>query len=130
LIGALKAAGKKLAILSNELDLFFGKELRESLAVLGDVDVITDGTYSKILKADPRDYQACHNQLGLEGGECVFIVVEMRIVTVGQTVGLRALHLAVQNPRDVFNRALRELGIAQAFTAPGKLAPVGQELSQ
>ncbi|NSY40623.1 HAD-IA family hydrolase [Leisingera sp. ANG59] len=130
LIGALKAAGKKLAILSNELDLFFGKELRESLAFLKDFDVITDGTYSKILKPDPRAYQACLDQLGLKAGDCVFIDDQMRNVTGGLNVGLRALHLDVQNPRDVFNMALSELGIAQAFTAPGKLEPVGQEASQ
>lgn len=124
LIRVAKAAGKRLAILSNELDLFFGKELRQSLTFLQDFDVISDATYTKILKPDPRAYQHCLDALGLTAQDCVFIDDQMRNVRGGLDVGLRALHLDVQAPRDAFNAALRELGIGAQFTAPGVLEDI------
>lgn len=117
----IKSAGKKIAILSNELDLFFGKELRETLEFLTDFDVITDATYTKILKPDPRAYQICLDDLGLAAEECVFIDDQMRNVQGGLAVGLRALQLDVKSPRDAFNQALKELDIPQQFVSPGQL---------
>jgi len=119
----VKASGKKLAILSNELDLFFGKTLRQSLRFLDHFDVISDATYTKILKPDPRAYQACLDDLGLEAQDCVFIDDQMRNVVGGQKAGLRSLHLDVQSPLDAFNTALTQLGIDAQFTAPGQLTP-------
>lgn len=130
LIDALKAGGKKLAILSNELDLFFGVDLRRSLQFLEHFDVISDATYTHVLKPDPRAYQACLDDLGLEAGDCVFIDDQMRNVRGGLEVGLRAFHLDVMRPRDAFNAALAELGIAKAFTAPGVLEPISEEQDQ
>jgi putative hydrolase of the HAD superfamily len=121
LVGALKDAGKKIAILSNELDLFFGKSLRQSLTFLQDFDVISDATYTKILKPDPRAYQSCLDDLGLEANQCVFIDDQMRNVAGGLNVGMRALHLDVHAPRTAFNEALAQLGIQKHFSAPGTL---------
>ena len=117
----IKASGKKLAILSNELDLFFGKTLRQSLRLLDQFDVISDATYTQILKPDPRAYQACLDDLGLEAHQCVFIDDQMRNVLGGQKAGLRSLHLDVKSPLTAFNTALTELGIDAQFTAPGQL---------
>lgn len=124
LIKAVKAAGKKIAILSNELDLFFGKDLRETLGFLRDFDVISDATYTNILKPDARAYQTCLDDLGLAAKDCVFIDDQMRNVRGGLAVGLRALQLDVKSPRDVFNSALAELGIPKQFTAPGQLEEI------
>ena len=123
LINVVKAAGKKLAILSNELDLFFGKELRQSLKCLDHFDVISDATYTKILKPDPRAYQHCLNSLQLHADQCVFIDDQLRNVKGGLHVGMRSIHLDVHHPRNAFNTALKELAIAQAFTSPGVLEP-------
>ncbi len=121
LVDVVSSAGKKLAILSNELDLFFGKELRQSLRVLDRFDVITDGTYSEILKPDPRAYLACLEELGLAADQCVFIDDQLRNVKGGLNVGLRALHLDVRRPREAFNAALGELGIAKVLSPQGEL---------
>jgi len=53
-IAACKAAGVRLAILSNELDLFYGADFREKLPFLKDFEVIVDATYTGILKPDAR----------------------------------------------------------------------------
>ena len=57
-IHAAKAAGCKLAVLSNELDLFYGADFRQRLPLLDLFDVIVDATYTGILKPDPRAYAA------------------------------------------------------------------------
>ncbi|TGR94721.1 HAD family phosphatase, partial [Mesorhizobium sp. M2E.F.Ca.ET.209.01.1.1] len=49
-------AGVRLAILSNELDLFYGKSFRERLPLLALFETIVDATYTKILKPDGRAY--------------------------------------------------------------------------
>ncbi|MGS2722221.1 HAD-IA family hydrolase [Porticoccus sp. GXU_MW_L64] len=115
LIKAVKDAGKKLAILSNELDLFFGADLRENLTFLQDFDVIVDATYTRILKPDPRAYHACIEQLGLEAADCVFIDDQMRNVVGGNKVGMPSIHLDVRSPQQAFNDALQRLGIDHAF---------------
>ena len=52
-----KEAGLALAILSNELDLFYGVEFRRRFPLIDLFDVIVDATYTKILKPDPRAYE-------------------------------------------------------------------------
>jgi putative hydrolase of the HAD superfamily len=57
-IDRARAAGCRLAILSNELDLFYGAGFRDRLPFLKDFDVIVDATYTGILKPDSRAYAA------------------------------------------------------------------------
>ncbi|MBI3525853.1 MAG: HAD-IA family hydrolase [Betaproteobacteria bacterium] len=115
LIFAAKAAGRKLAILSNELDLFYGRSIRTELGFLGDFDVINDATYTGVLKPDRQAYDACVSQLGLAANECVFIDDQIRNVIGGRNAGLQALHLDVKNPQAAFNAALERLGIDMRF---------------
>ena len=70
-IEAAKAAGVGLALLSNELDLFYGADLRDRLALLQRFDVIVDASDSHILKPDPRAYYACLEALDLPAAACV-----------------------------------------------------------
>jgi putative hydrolase of the HAD superfamily len=65
LITQARQAGCKLAILSNELDLFYGSALRQRLSCLKDFGAIIDATYTGILKPDARAYQAALDALGL-----------------------------------------------------------------
>ncbi|MCG6903716.1 MAG: HAD-IA family hydrolase [Rhodobacter sp.] len=68
-----RAAGAKLAILSNELDLFYGTDFREKLPFLKQFDAIVDATYTNILKPDPRAYALVLQDLGLHPENCVFV---------------------------------------------------------
>ncbi|MDP5347761.1 MAG: hypothetical protein NWQ32_05155, partial [Paracoccaceae bacterium] len=64
-IARARAAGIRLAILSNELDLFYGEDFRARLPFLADFDVIVDATHTGVLKPDPAAYRLCLDQLGL-----------------------------------------------------------------
>lgn len=110
-IHAAKAAGCRLAILSNELDLFYGADFRERLALLGLFDVVSDATYTHILKPDPRAYQHCLDALGLRAEDCVFVDDQLRNVLGARRIGLPTVYFEVQAPGASFAQALHRLGV-------------------
>lgn len=111
IICAAKAAGKKLAILSNELDLFYGADFRRRLPLLQLFDVIVDATYTGILKPDPRAYAAVTGALGLAAGDCVFVDDQKRNADGGIKAGMQVVHFDVLQPAASFAKARRLLGL-------------------
>jgi putative hydrolase of the HAD superfamily len=103
--------GRKVAILSNELDLFFGEDIRQKLAFLEIVDVIVDATYTKILKPDPKAYQLCLDELNLAAQDCVFIDDQIINAQGANAVGMLGLHLDVFKPELCMAQARRLLAI-------------------
>jgi putative hydrolase of the HAD superfamily len=110
-IHAAKAANCKLAVLSNELDLFYGADFRARLPLLAEFDVIVDATYTGILKPDPRAYALCVAQLGLPAGDCVFVDDQLRNVEGGRRAGLAVVHFDVMQPAQSYREALARLGL-------------------
>ena len=80
-----REAGAQLAILSNELDLFYGKGFAQKLSFIKYFEIVVDATYTHILKPAPRAYRACVQQLDLPPEKCVFVDDQRRNV-----VGARA----------------------------------------
>jgi putative hydrolase of the HAD superfamily len=118
IICAAKAAGKKLAILSNELDLFYGADFRKRLPLLQLFDVIVDATYTGILKPDPRAYAAVTEALGLSAGECVFVDDQKRNADGGVKAGMLVVHFDVLHPQTSFDVAARLLQLPTKETNP------------
>jgi putative hydrolase of the HAD superfamily len=110
-IESAKQKGFKLAILSNELDLFYGVEFRQRLPLIDLFDVIIDATYSKILKPDPRAYQACLDTLGLPASACVFVDDQKKNVDGAVALSIPTVHFDVTNPGLSYAQALALLGI-------------------
>lgn len=111
-IAKVRAAGLKLAVLSNELDLFYGVELRKKLTFLDDFDAIIDATYTGILKPDPRAYAMVTAALGLAAGECVFVDDQLKNVRGGIEAGMQVVHFDVTQPARSYEAALALLGLA------------------
>ena len=110
-IHAAKAAGCKLAVLSNELDLFYGSDFRQRLPLLDLFDVIVDATYTGILKPDPRAYQDCLAQLGLRAEDAVFVDDQERNIEGALRCGLQVVHFDVRKPAASYGQALKLLGV-------------------
>jgi putative hydrolase of the HAD superfamily len=106
------AAGITLAILSNELDLFYGAALRQRMAALRDVEVIVDATYTRILKPDARAYELCTIQLGVAPAECLFVDDQQRNVDGAAAAGMAALWFDVTQPAASCRAARRALGLS------------------
>lgn len=106
-----KDAGLRLAILSNELDLFYGVEFRKRFPLIELFDVIVDATYTKILKPDPRAYEQVISEIGLPREACVFVDDQLKNIEGAAAVGLPHVHFDVTRPADGYARALSMLGL-------------------
>ncbi|KAA0912617.1 HAD-IA family hydrolase [Aquicoccus porphyridii] len=106
-----KAAGIRLAILSNELDLFYGADFREKLPFLADFEIIVDATHTGILKPDPRAYSAVLDALALPAANCVFVDDQKRNIAGAREIGLQTVHFDVARPGPSYAEALRLLGL-------------------
>jgi putative hydrolase of the HAD superfamily len=106
-----KAAGCKLAVLSNELDLFYGTRFRERLPLLQLFDVIIDATYTGILKPDRRAYEMCTEALDVAPADCVFVDDQSRNVLGAMKLGWQTVQFDVTHPADSYRRALKLLGL-------------------
>lgn len=104
-------AGRKLAILSNELDLFYGAEFRRRLPLLEHFDVIVDATHTGILKPDPRTYGAVCNALGLAPQACVFVDDQERNIKGAIACGMPTVGFDVRQPQESYRQALQMLGL-------------------
>jgi putative hydrolase of the HAD superfamily len=106
-----KAAGLKLAILSNELDLFYGESFRKRFPLIDLFDVIVDATYTKILKPDPRAYEQVLAELALDRAACVFVDDQKKNIEGAAAVGLPHVHFDVTRPAESYAQALNMLGL-------------------
>ena len=110
-IALARAAGCKLAVLSNELDLFYGADFRQRLPLLSLFNVIVDATYTGILKPDPRAYESCLTELGVDAANAVFVDDQLRNIEGALRCGLQTVHFDVRDPAASYDKALQLLGV-------------------
>ncbi|MHC2437116.1 HAD family hydrolase [Bradyrhizobium sp. USDA 4451] len=104
-------AGLRLAILSNELDLFYGADFRNRLSILERFETIVDATHTGILKPDPRAYQSVLDELALEADNCVFVDDQRRNIAGAVACNMRTVLFDVRNPAASYGEALRHFGL-------------------
>ena len=106
-------AGVRLALLSNEMDLFFGADFRQRLPVMPLFDAVIDATYSGILKPDARAYQAAAAAIGLPLDQCLMVDDQPRNVAGALAAGMQALAFDVLAPALSWQRVLHRLGLIE-----------------
>ena len=106
-----RQAGVTLAILSNELDLFYGVDFRKRFPLIDLFDVIVDATYTKILKPDPRAYETVIGEVGIDRADCVFVDDQKKNIEGAEAVNLPCVHFDVTRPAESYAQALKMLGI-------------------
>jgi putative hydrolase of the HAD superfamily len=106
-----KAAGRRVGILSNELELFYGKDTLGRLDILKEIDSIVDATHTHVLKPDPRAYALGCEALGLSPEEIVFVDDQLRNVDGARRAQLDAIQFDVTRPGPSFAEAERRLGM-------------------
>lgn len=111
IVARAKAAGKRCAILSNELELFYGPGWAETLPVVQAMDAVVDGSHTNVLKPEPAAYRLALDALGLPAGEVVFVDDQKRNVDGALAVGLKVVHFDVRNPAASFAEAAALLGL-------------------
>jgi len=109
-----KVAGLRVGVLSNELELFHGREETEALEILRVMDSLVDATHTRILKPNPRAYALGCEALGVTPENVVFVDDQMRNVEGARRTGLDAVWFDITRPGASFAEAERRLGLAAA----------------
>lgn len=112
-----KAAGRRVGILSNELELFYGRDTMDQITILKEMDSLVDATHSHILKPDPRAYARGCEALGLPPEEVVFVDDQPRNVEGARRFGLDAVAFDITDARGSFEEVERRLGLTRRHLA-------------
>jgi putative hydrolase of the HAD superfamily len=97
LIRTARERGIKLAVLSNELELFNGKDFMSRIDVLRHFDAIIDGTHTGILKPDPRAYAIATEAMGLPAHEVLFVDDQFRNIAGAVKAGLQTQYFDLRD---------------------------------
>ncbi|MCC7099808.1 MAG: HAD-IA family hydrolase [Rubrivivax sp.] len=89
LILRARAKGLRVGILSNELELFNGRDFISRMDVLREMHAIVDATHTHILKPDPRAYALGVQGLGVTAERTLFVDDQFRNIAGAQRAGLQ-----------------------------------------
>lgn len=108
LIAAARAAGLRVGILSNELELFYGAAFLERMDVLRGLDAVVDATHTGILKPDARAYALAAEQLGLSPAQILFVDDQFRNIAGAVDAGMQVQYFDLRDvPGNVAAVAVR-----------------------
>jgi putative hydrolase of the HAD superfamily len=113
-VRAVRDAGRKVGVLSNELDLFHGPGFGTKLSILKLMHAIVDATYTGIMKPDRRAYQAVADALGAPIEHCLMVDDQPRNIDGALAAGMQAEWFDVTRPAKTYARVLARLGIEAA----------------
>jgi putative hydrolase of the HAD superfamily len=99
LIRAARHAGIRIGILSNELELFYGKDFLARMEVLRDMRVIVDASHTGVLKPDPRAYEQAIEGLDLPPEQILFVDDQFRNIAGGVRAGLQTQYFDLRDVR-------------------------------
>jgi putative hydrolase of the HAD superfamily len=111
LISDVKQAGLQFGILTNELELFHGKDWALAVPFADKIDVLIDATHTRILKPDPRAYALALDAFGLPANEIVFVDDQPRNVAGASAVGIRSFYFDIIHPHESVKEVRSAIGM-------------------
>lgn len=106
------AAGLPVAILTNDLRAFHSEEWIRRMPILGEVDVIVDGSVEKWLKPDPRLYALLSERLGVGYADMVFLDDQASNIRGAEALGITSVWFDVTDPDGSYAQVRKLLGLA------------------
>lgn len=110
-IRAASAGGHPVGVLTNDLSAFHSPEWIAAMDVLGEIDVIVDGSVEGILKPDPRLYELMAERLGVGFDDMVFVDDQASNVRGAEALGIPTVHLDPRDPETAYAQARKMLGL-------------------
>lgn len=97
LIKTARADGIEVGILTNELELFYGKEFLSRMDILDEFEIIIDATHNGILKPDPRSYAMAIEAMDLPAHDILFVDDQFRNIAGGFKAGLQTQYFDLRD---------------------------------
>jgi putative hydrolase of the HAD superfamily len=111
LIQQAKAAGLRIGILSNEMELFYGKAFLDQMAILKDIDCVVDATHTHTLKPDPDAYALGVAAMGLAAEDILFVDDQFRNISGAVKAGLQVHYFELRDIAGNFSALTARLGL-------------------
>lgn len=113
LVHDAREAGHRLAILTNDLRAFHSEEWISRIEIVGDVDVVVDGSVEGHLKPAPRLYELLAERLGVDFADMVFLDDQMSNVAGAEALGIPSVWFDVADPDPAFAAVRKLMGLQE-----------------
>lgn len=104
-------AGLRVGILTNDLRAFHSDEWIERIEIVGDVDVVVDGSVEGHLKPDPRLYELLSERLEVPYADMVFLDDQAANIRGAEALGIPSVWFDVADPDHSFAEVRKLLGL-------------------
>ncbi|GAB6983992.1 HAD-IA family hydrolase [Nocardioides pyridinolyticus] len=98
LVEDAKRAGVPIGILTNDLRAFHSQEWIDAIDIVGDVDVVVDGSVEGHLKPAPRLYELLSERLGVPFDAMVFLDDQTSNILGAEALGISSVWFDVTDP--------------------------------
>lgn len=106
-------AGLRIGILTNDLSAFHSQQWIDGIEIVGDVDVVVDGSVEGTLKPDPRLYELLAERLGVAFGDMVFLDDQASNIDGAEALGIASVWFDVADPDASYAEVRKRLGLAE-----------------
>jgi putative hydrolase of the HAD superfamily len=98
-VAAARRKGVRVGLLTNDLEAFHGREWKQRIAFLRELDSFTDASVTGVLKPDPRAYAQALAGLGAAPGEVLFVDDQPGNVEGARRLGIESFRFDVAHPQ-------------------------------
>ncbi|MCW2844880.1 MAG: HAD-superfamily hydrolase, subfamily variant 3 [Nocardioides sp.] len=112
LVRDARAAGHPTAILTNDLRAFHSEEWIEKIEIVGDVDVVVDGSVEGHLKPAPRLYELLSERLDVSYADMVFLDDQRTNIRGAEALGIPSVWFDVADPDASYAEVRKLLGLS------------------
>ena len=106
-----RAAGLPVGILTNDLRAFHSEDWIDRIELIGDVDVVVDGSIEGHLKPAPRLYELLSERLGVPYAEMVFLDDQSANIRGAEALGIPSVWFDVADPDTSYAEVRKLLGL-------------------
>ena len=108
-----QAAGIPVGALTNDLMAFHDQDWVDRMGIIGEFDVLVDGSTEGVYKPDPAAYELILERMGVPAEGTVFVDDQPVNLRGAEVVGLTPVHLDPVEPAPGFRLARTLLGLPQ-----------------
>ncbi len=111
LVRDARAAGLPVGILTNDLRAFHSDQWIEKIEIVGEVDVVVDGSVEGHLKPAPRLYELLSERLGVPYADMVFLDDQAANIRGAEALGIPSVWFDVTDPDTSYAEVRKLLGL-------------------